>query len=50
MLTMELRKGAGNVNSVTAKTKVSFDSKTWYPLSINHEWRDDVKAITMVEL
>ena len=50
MLTMELRKGAGNVNSVTAKTKVSFDSKTWYPLSISHEWRDDVKAITVVEL
>ena len=51
MLTMTLRKGVGTVNDVTPRTKVSLgDADRWYALSISHNWRDDEKIITMVEL
>lgn len=49
MLKTELRSNATGVGSVTARTKVSF-SGTHYPIAIDHNWRDDVTILTMIEL
>lgn len=35
---------------VTPHHKVTLDSKTCHPISINHEWRDDVTILTLLEL
>jgi hypothetical protein len=36
--------------SVTPKSKVTLDGPTSYPISISHEWRDDITTITLLEL
>ena len=50
VLKMELRKGAGNVDAVSAIKKVSLDGGAWYPIAIDHDWVDDVKVVTIMEL
>jgi hypothetical protein len=35
---------------VTPKSKVTLDGPTSYPISISHEWRDDITTITLLEL
>lgn len=50
MLKMELRKGVGNVDAVAATKKVSLGGGAWYPIAIDHDWRDDVKVVTIMEL
>lgn len=37
-------------SSVTPKSKVTLDSTTSYPISISHEWRDDITTLTLLEL
>jgi len=36
--------------SVTPKSKVTLDGPTSYPISISHEWRDDITTLTLLEL
>lgn len=36
--------------SVTPKSKVTLDNTTSYPISISHEWRDDITTIILLEL
>lgn len=36
--------------SVTPKSKVTLDKMTFFPISISHEWRDDITTITLLEL
>jgi hypothetical protein len=35
---------------VTPRTLVNINDGTYYPLSISHDWRDDVVELLMVEL
>jgi hypothetical protein len=50
MVSMELRSNALNVEYVTATKKVSFEGTTYHPISISHDWRDDITKISMIEL
>ena len=46
--TLELRSNA--INEITPINKVSFNSTNCQPVSIGHDWRDDVTQIKMLEL
>lgn len=46
--TLELRSNA--INEITPINKVSFNSTNCQPVSISHDWRDDVTQIKMLEL
>ena len=45
--TMELN-SAENVISI--KNKYTFQSKTFHPIAISHDWRDDITKLTILEL
>ena len=46
--TLELRSNA--ISEITPINKVSFNSTNCQPVSISHDWRDDVTQIKMLEL
>ena len=46
----DLRSDIANVSATDPMTKNTIDSTTMYPISISHEWRDDITNITMIEL
>ena len=47
-LQVELR--LNTITEPTPQNKVTIDSSTMYPISISHEWRDDVLILTLLEL
>jgi hypothetical protein len=54
MLFVELLSNAGTsegvVNDVSPLNKVTIDGTTGYPISISHDWRDDITQLTIIEL
>lgn len=47
-MNVELRLNA--VTEPTPQNKVTIDSSTLYPISISHEWRDDILILNLLEL
>ena len=50
MLSLELRKGAGQVNAIMPMNTVTMNSVPYATLSVGHEWRDDVMKVRMIEI
>ena len=50
MLSLELRKGAGQVNAIMPMNTVTIDSVPYATISVGHEWRDDVMKVRMIEI
>ena len=48
MLELELRTDA--VSEITPQNTVSVEGTDFYPISIGHNWRDDVTTIKMLEI
>lgn len=46
----EMLKEGTNVSSISPRTKCTLDGTRFHPIAINHEWRDDVEGITMIEV
>jgi len=42
--------GGTNAVALSPVHKISFDNKTYYPVSINQNWRDDETELTMMEI
>ena len=38
------------ISAVTPMNKASIDGTTGYPVSINHDWRDDITQLTIIQL
>lgn len=47
-LSLELRRD--QISAVTPMNKTSVDGTTGYPVAINHDWRDDITQLTIIEL
>lgn len=50
VLNMELRKGAGQVDAIMPMNTVTHNGKTYFTLAVGHEWRDDVKKVSLIEM
>ena len=46
----EMRSDSQKVSGITPRHKVTLDGTTFYPISISHNWRDDVTALNLIEL
>lgn len=46
-LTVELRRDL--IADITPRHKVTIDGMTCYPIAINHDWRDDVIKVVMID-
>lgn len=47
-LALELRRDL--IADITPRHKVEIDGMTGYPIAINHDWRDDITQLTIIEL
>lgn len=47
-LAVELRQDL--IADITPRHKVTIDGMTGYPVAINHDWRDDITQLTIIEL
>ena len=47
-LSLELRSNA--ISEIAPYNKVNIDSQNFHPISINHEWRDDVTKLTILQV
>jgi hypothetical protein len=38
------------VMDITPRHKVTLDGTTFHPIAINHDWRDDIVSLTLLEM
>jgi hypothetical protein len=41
---------SGTVIDISPRHKVTMDGTTFHPIAINHDWRDDVVSLTLLEM
>ena len=49
-ITADLLANLTNVKNITPLKKVTLDGSSLYPIAISHDWRDDIKTITFLEI